>query len=271
MRGVKPFSMRPAVFFPFLLLLFLAAPANARPESGPFRAKADEAFNRVSTFLDVPYRPDGALDVSGRWTLFAHPEKTLSSPGLNCSGFVLAASRLLLNKDITLEQAKRDRRGDSGPGAARGRDWDFGRDLILNIVEGAPARIVPPAKPAGPSERSAPPPLKSAPGERRGFALADAAAWEAVLPQLTSGNLYLASISKPVSRTPYTLLHYHVGLLLPDGRGRVWWMHATRDDGVHAMDLADPEGMARFRSEFIGKRPGRKKILLVETPLPHLP
>ncbi|MCC8193397.1 MAG: hypothetical protein LIP28_01955, partial [Deltaproteobacteria bacterium] len=53
-----------------------------------------------------------------------------------CSGLVLAASRIMLEKNIAVADAVRDREGDSGPGAKDGHDWDFGFDLMMKIREG---------------------------------------------------------------------------------------------------------------------------------------
>ncbi|MEJ2716140.1 MAG: hypothetical protein P8182_03240, partial [Deltaproteobacteria bacterium] len=90
----------------------------------------------ADTHLGIPYRDDGVLDSRGRFTTFNRPDEIYSTPGMNCSGLVLSVSRFLLNKNFTLTEASRDRQNNSGPGAAFGKDWDFGLDLILNLTDG---------------------------------------------------------------------------------------------------------------------------------------
>lgn len=208
-------------------------------------------------YLGLPYRDDGALDERGRYTLFADPTRTFDTPGLNCSGFVTAASRDLLSRPVTLETAKRDRQGNSGKGAPLGEDWDFGFDLILNLTDGLPRRAV------LPGGRAVDP--RTATGETaRGFPIADRAAWADVLAQMQPGRVYFASISRPVKKPGYKLLHYHVAVIVPDASGRAWCYHATPKSGVHRMDLRAPEGLALFQGEFRDKAPNEKHILIIE-------
>lgn len=249
-----------------ILPLLLAAPAacatNA-PDGHPARTAASpaSAFPEPADLLGVPYRDDGAIGEDGRNTLFANPEKTFPAPGLNCSGFVLAASRSILNTNFTLDHVKTDRLNDSGPQSPLGQDWDFGLDLILNISEGRPRRVL---TPDGPK----PLPAKADGQTLRGFALGDRNAWEKILPQMRPGHVYLASISKPSSRKGYVLLHYHVGMAIPDQNGRVWWYHSTPGSGVHRLDLNSPKGMAAFNKQFTGPKASRKHILLLEVDAP---
>ena len=143
----------------------------------------------ADTHLGIPYRDDGALDHSGHFTTFAHADRVLDTPGLNCSGLVLSVSRFLFNKNWSLEQAVRDRLGNSGPNAALGQDWDFGWDLVLNLTEGTPRRVI---MPDGSN-----PSLDNADGTTlRGLDLHDEEAWARVLPQMQPGRVYLGSISK---------------------------------------------------------------------------
>ncbi len=92
----------------------------------------------VAPLLGTPYRDDGVDDPAGRHTLFADQAKTFPDRGLNCSGFVVTASRGILGRPLPLDAMRRDRKGDSGPGAAAGEDWDFGYDLLLNVTDGLP-------------------------------------------------------------------------------------------------------------------------------------
>ncbi len=219
------------------------------------------AFLEPDALLGLPYRNDGAIDENGRNTLFANPQATFVAPGLNCSGFVLAAARAVFNANLTLEQAKIDRLNDSGPESPLGQDWDFGLDLILNISEGRPRRVLMPDGPL-------PLPADADGQTLRGFALDDPNAWKRILPQMRPGHVYLASISKPAARKGYVLLHYHVGLAIPDRQGHVWWYHSTPGSGVHRLDLNSPQGMAVFNKEFTGPKASKKRILLLEVDAP---
>jgi cell wall-associated NlpC family hydrolase len=202
-------------------------------------------------------------DPSGRHTLIADPSATFASPGFNCSGFVTTASRKLLARPLPLDAIKRDRKGDSGPGSPLGEDWDFGYDLILNITEGLPRRLLAPAGR-----------LPSAPGDPaawdaarfRGFPLHDASAWNAVLPLIRPGELALAAFSKEKGGRLY---YYHVGLLVTDANGRTFLYHATPGQGTHRLELSSPAGMAAFAKEFGEKRFGEKWIALLVVPLPR--
>jgi len=247
-----------------LLPILLFAPA-ARATNAPSGQTGKTAVGASpppwpDDLLGLPYRPDGAIDEYGRDTLFANPQKTFSTPGLNCSGFVLAASRAILKTNFTLDQVKKDRLNDSGPKSPLGQDWDFGLDLILNISEGRPRRIL---TPDGPQALPAKPDGQTL----RGFSLDDQNAWGKILPQMRPGHIYLASISKPATRKGYKLLHYHVGLAIPDPDGSIRWYHSTPASGVHSLNLDSPQGMAAFQKQFTGPKATPKKILLLEVDL----
>ncbi|QLA17080.1 hypothetical protein [Desulfolutivibrio sulfoxidireducens] len=259
---------------PFVLLLALAilaattSTATAQTAAVPIPAALAQRLKDAGTprqkaaaFLGIPYRDDATVDEFARFTLFEHPETTLEAPALNCSGFVLSVSRFLFNTNITLSQAKKDRAGDSGPNSPHGRDWDFGLDLIRNITDGLPRRTILPD--------ASSPDLDSATGHTlRGFPIADTAAWKNVLPRLRPGFAYLASISKPVRKTGYTLLHYHVALILPNPDGSVSFLHATPNSGAHQLTISTPKGLAQLQSQFRDKSPAEKHILIIEAPLP---
>jgi hypothetical protein len=262
----------PPVAMVSLVVLVLAAMLPAVPGRAgtvPFPAPLAQGLERARTpgekaaaFLDIPYRDDATVDEFGRFTLFEHPETTLEAPGLNCSGFVLSVSRFLLQKNITLAQAKKDRAGDSGPESPHGRDWDFGFDLVRNIADGPSCRAILPDGSA--------PDVTSATGHTlRGFPIADTAAWGRVLPRLRPGFVYLASISKPVKKRGYTLLHYHVALILPAPDGTVSFFHATPGSGSHRVVISTPKGLAQLQSQFRDKARHEKRILLLEAPLPR--
>ena len=153
----------------------------------------------------------------------------------------------------------RDRKGDSGPGSPRGQDWDFGYDLILNITDGLPRRVLLP-------DGTTPDPDVADPAQLRGFPLHDDAAWNAVLPRIRPGQLVLAAFSKPKAGQ---LLFYHVGLLVNDGAGHIWLYHATPGHGVHRLDLAASSGRSTFFRAFAEPRFGEKNILLLSVPFPR--
>jgi cell wall-associated NlpC family hydrolase len=213
----------------------------------------------LAPLLDTPYRDDGTTDPSGRFTRFANPATTFATPGLNCSGFVVAASRKLLGRPLPLEAVIRDRKGDSGPESPRGQDWDFGYDLILNITEGLPRRLLLP-------DGATPDPDKADPARLRGFPLHDTKAWDVILPRIRPGELVLAAYSKPVHGR---LLFYHVALIVNDGAGHLWLYHATPGHGAHRLDLASTAGRRSLGLEFAEQHFGDKQILLLSVPLPH--
>lgn len=249
------------------MLLWGSAPARADKIFAPQYlwtrniASKTEPISIADTHLGILYREDGALDSEGNFTTFSRPDFMYRTPGLNCSGLVLSVSRFLFNKNFTLSQATRDRQGNSGPGAPLGQDWDFGFDLILNITDGTHRRVI---MPNGKEY-----PLDNADGTLlRGFDLDDQAAWQAVLGQMKPGRVYFGSISKPTSRPGYRLLHYHVVLIIPDGKGAAWLYHSTQRSNVHRMNLGTDQGMTRLTSQFRNSRRNPKKILIVEAMLP---
>lgn len=246
-------------------MLCMGTPCRAAAYAGPAAASpapvAGTPEAALSPLQGLPYRVDGAVNDQGKYALFREPEKRLPSPGLNCSGFVLEASRLLLHADIPLMGAVRDRLGDSGRNAPLGQDWDFGWDLVLNISEGHPRSLLLPggesADPAGLS------------GEIRGFDPHNPATWKELSARLRPGYLYLFSFNKPSARKGYTRQHYHVGLALVSAEGRIWYYHTTPTAGkVIRRDLATDRGRASFLRSFAGTAGKRKMVAIVEVRLP---
>ncbi len=217
----------------------------------------------ADTHLGIPYRDDGALDDQGRFTTFANPERFFETPGLNCSGLVLSVSRFLFDRNWTLAEATRDRQNNSGPGSPLGKDWDFGFDLIQNLTDGVEHRVImPDGKPVD---------LDTADGMTlRGFRLDDQNAWDRVIRQMKPGYAYLGDISKPTRQPGYKLIHYHVVIAIPDGKGDIWLYHATRRSNVHKININTPQGLARFMGQFRGARGDVKDILIIEAKLPDL-
>jgi hypothetical protein len=226
-------------------------------------AEKTNPIDVANTHLGIPYRDDGALDDRGYFTTFDRPDRLFDSPGLNCSGLVVSVSRFLFNKNWSLQDVTKDPQGNSGSGSDLGKDWDFGLDLILNLTEGRPRKIL---SPDGTEM-----PLDKLDGlNMRGFDLHDATAWRKVLAQMRPGHIYLGSISKPTRKNGYKVLHYHVALMLPDEKGGVWLYHATRRSNVHRMNVNTPRGLNRLMSQFRSNRSGPKNILIVESELPSL-
>ncbi|MDR1946311.1 MAG: hypothetical protein LBQ51_04000 [Desulfovibrio sp.] len=249
-------------------LCFWPAPADAGMDVVPvppglkmdLSAGPDAA---AAAFVGIPYRPDGAIDEKGRFTLFARPELSFSGPGLNCSGLVLGISRFLLGRNISLEDAARDRLGDSGPNAPEGEDWDFGRDLILNISQGTPRTLL------LPGFRIADPDIGSG-AAPRGFDIHE----ESSLPELSGrmrrGFFYLVSFSVEGHRRGYGLQHYHVGLILPSAKGEAWFYQTSGRRGSSVRwDLNSEHGRAAFRRAFANTGNKRKMMLVVEADLPN--
>lgn len=225
-------------------------------------AEKNNPIEMINTFLRIPFRDDGVLDENGRFTLFEHPEKSFKTPGFNCSGLVVSASRYLLNNDFSLEDSKHDRTGDSGPESELGDSWDFGLDLILNLTEDYERRIL---TPEGVSLT-----LEEEDGRKlRGFDIHDEDAWKSVIEQMKPGYLYLASLSKPTWRNKAQLLHYHVAVILPDDNGGIWFYHTTKKSHTHRINLNTQHGMDRLQAQFSHQRSGKKMILLLEVKLPN--
>ena len=217
----------------------------------------------ADTHLGIPYRDDGALDDQGRFTTFGRPDHFFDIPGLNCSGLVLSVCRFIFDKNWTLTEATRDRQGNSGQGAALGKDWDFGFDLILNLSDGVERRVIMPDRRAVN--------LDTADGMNlRGFRLDDRNSWAQVINQMRPGYAYFGDISKTAHQPGYKVIHYHVVIAIPDGKGAIWLYHATQRSNVHKIDINSPQGLAKFMGQFRGTRGDYKDILFVEAKLPDL-
>jgi hypothetical protein len=226
-------------------------------------AEKTDPIEIANTHVGIPYRDDGAIDDRGYFATFADPSRFFDTPGLNCSGLVLSVSRFLFNKNWSLQDAARDRLGDSGPNSSSGKDWDFGWDLIFNITEGFPRRII---LPGGEGLK----PESSDAKSLRGFDLQDTRAWQNSLNEMKPGFVYLGSISRMAPESGNRLLHYHVVLIIPAKDGSVQLYHATRRSNVHRINIGTQQGLQRFLGQFRSSRQDPKRILLVEAALPDL-
>lgn len=267
----SPFPLPRLFFFLLCLAVLLAVPyppAQAS-EDIPLPEGLSRVLNQdstpdqiVSAFQGIPYRVDGALNEYGQYSLFADQTKLFNTPGLNCSGLVLGVSRLLLHKNITLDEAVKDRLGDSGPDSPHGEDWDFGWDLIMNISEGFPrALLLPGGKAMDPAESSGFSP--------RGFDIQHQDTWRELPDRLVPGYLYLVSLTAEGRRKGYGLQHYHVGFIHVDSAGRAWFCQTTSKGRVsNRRDLKSPAGMASFQRSFVGSGATRKMLLILAVTLP---
>ena len=214
----------------------------------------------LAFFEGVPYREDGVTDRFGNFTLFAEPEVCFDSAGLNCSGFITAASRYFFDRNYALKDVPVDRLGDSGPDAENGEDWDFGYDLLLNLTEGMERKVL---QPYGEKVD-----IDTSNGRSlRGFSLQDRSAWSDVISKMVSGNVYLFSMSKPVRFKKYSIIHYHVGVIVPDANGAVWLCHATRKSGVTKVDISSLERLDPILRANPDNAGGERMIFIVEVPL----
>lgn len=215
----------------------------------------------LNAFLSIPYRVDGCTDDKGRYTLFEHPEKIFETPGLNCSGLVLAASRILLKKNFTIQESKRDRLEDSGPDAPMGHDWDFGWDLIMNIVDGTTATVIlPNGATARPEDCTGVSPL--------GFEVQDPKTWVELQNRIRPGYLYLVSMNSTGRRKGYGLQHYHVGLMIRGTGGGLFFYQTTpQAKKTDRRNLSLKKDLSSFLKAFKDVGRTKKRILIVETPV----
>lgn len=233
-----------------VLLLFTTLFVGAAPAPAP----APDLTGALSALLGVPYVNDAALDADGRWTFIAHPEKTADGPGLNCSGFVLAAAQRLFHRPTSFEAAARDRLGDSGDDAPFGKDWDYGFDLVMNVSDGLAREGL---LPQGPFD------LADQTGAVRGFATDNPAEWKRILPQIQRGRVYLLSLNRRLGKK---LQHHHVAVVLKDLAGRVWFYQTLPKGRSHRLELTTQQGLERLAQMFRGTQ-----VLVVAVQPPELP
>jgi hypothetical protein len=263
-QGVSAMSQ---VRLPVLVLLLLLSPilaGNLPLPAGPAipPGPEDSPGSILRAFTGIPYRTDGVIDEEGRYVLFARPEVRQKSPGLNCSGYVLAVSRFLFKRNISLAEAGLDRLRDSGPGSPCGQDWDLGRDLILNLSEGLSRTFLLPGNAFLSVEEA----TSLSP---RGFDLHAPATWPELFSRLRPGHVYLLSFNKEVAGGTQ-LRHYHVAILSVDDAGDVWIHQTTGAAGAsYGRNLSDPKNLAVFLRGFANTGKTRKYILVLEVRLPQ--
>lgn len=226
------------------------------------KVPADANDRILEAMLGIPYRMDGAVNEKGEFTLFADQSRRFTDPGLNCSGFVLQASRYLLKRNFVLDDIRRDRLSDSGPGSSHGEDWDFGWDAIMNISDPFPRFMLLP----GGKQMD---PLKSTGFSPRGFDIQSDATWKELPARLKPGYLYLVSFSDTGRRKGYGLQHYHVGLIHVSAGGNAWYYHTTGTGSKsNRRDLKSAQGQASFKKAFANKGQKRKMMVIIAVKMP---
>ena len=247
-----------------LLDVILGIPPNIAPGNSlddpqtpqSQKAKPDTPQNILPVFLGIPYRPDGIINDDGHYATFNAPDVTFQQPGLNCSGFVLAASRIMLKSNLLVADCIRDREGDSGPNAKDGHDWDFGFDLVMNISEGWPHKVLTPSQTAAIPETMT---GKTVPT----FAPHDASFAADLLPQIRENGFYLVSFSRHTTPNSPPRLHYHTGIIIREGT-EVWlYSTTTRSGKIIRHNLATEEGLARFRASFSDTKGSYKHLTVI--------
>ncbi|MDR0356085.1 MAG: hypothetical protein LBJ64_10195, partial [Deltaproteobacteria bacterium] len=244
----------------FLLFALLSANSvQAQPPPWPSGLKPFPEIAGKEALLDafsgIPYRADGAVSDEGHWATWNEPEARLSSPGFNCSGYLLEAVRQLTGLNISLSQASRDRDKDSGSDSELGQDWDFGLDLILNLSGQSLDDVLAAAK----SKREL---NKTGRAEGAGVNI-NGPEFVNLLNSLEDGAVYLFAVSKPANAFKGGLSYYHVGLIQPED-GDVWIRQSTPRVGVHSLNLNNQAGIDAIRRYFPPIRSAERRMALVK-------
>ena len=281
LRRILAFPFKLSASLALCLLLFVISPLSAQASSQTtppaitltqtslsqqaLPATSATAERLLAPLLNIPYRADGAVTREGAYTAFANPNKRFTTPGLNCSGFVLAASRLLVNTPLTVENAGFDRWSDSGADSPHGHDWDYGWDLIANIVESlgqtAKARFL---VPKGGYDN----PLLLDGFAAKGYDLHAQGQLEAALSRMKQNHLYLISFNKSKAKAPHIPQHYHVGLIvLNEQNAPLLYQTTTQRKRSYVRNLATAQGRASFLKAFTNTKHSRKHMAIVEIPM----
>lgn len=239
------------------LLCFALVPSGVGVGTALAASSAD-VESLLNPLVGVAYRPDGASTPDGANTLFADESASFSTPGFNCSGFVLAASRVLLGTATTVGEAKRDRLSDSGPGSPHGEDWDFGWDLLLNLSEGKKRVFLQPD--GGTAD-----PATLTGFEAIGYDFHAQGEFDTLLARLKKDHLYLLSFNRATSKKGYTLMHYHVGLMVLNAEGQIlMYQTTTESKKVYCRNMSDPKDKAAFLKAFANTSSGRKHMAVLD-------
>lgn len=259
------FRFKIALLILSLVAAFASSPLRAADENSPLPAVEAPITltSALSRFLGLPFREDGAINEAGQWATFNQPDRISDQPGFNCSGFTVAAARELLGYNFNLAEASRDRRGDSGPGAALGQDWDFGLDLILNLSENYPRRFLP-----EPENPELTPLIPLRPNRSLGWGVSlHSPEFEDLLARIRPGNFCFFTFSKPDGRFSAGVSYYHVGVIIPESP-HIWLYHSTLGAKTNRVDLGSAEGLARLRRHFKPVANGERRVFMVEVSPP---
>lgn len=209
----------------------------------------------LENFLGIAYRIDGTTTDDEFYTTFNDQNKSFKKAGLNCSGFVHTASKFLLGQSFSIDEVRKDINKNSYKNSPLGEDWDFGRDLILNIASKFPHKFI------NPSDVD----INSSTSD--GFLIDDMNAWKKIFKQIKKQNIYLVTFSKPTNLKGYKYLYYHVGIIIKDNNNNIFLYHATPKQGVHKTWLNFDSKMTPFFSEYKQSAKFSKKILILELQL----
>ena len=240
---------------------YFASPAHANPVARNGLKPGETMESVLNTLCGIPYRVDGASSEDGKNTLFADESASFSTPGLNCSGFVLEAGRRLFGTATTIAQAKADREGNSGPDSPHGEDWDFGWDLIRNITDTMPRTLfLPGGKGVAPDTQD---------GFRaRGYDLHSPRTWKELKGRFRKGHVYFLSFNRETEKEGYTLMHYHVGLVvLAENGDTLMYQTTPQSKRSYVRNLSTGQGMSDFLSAFANTGKFKKYLVVLEVPL----
>ncbi len=207
----------------------------------------------LEPLLGIKYRVDGVTNIKEEYTVFEKPSITYKKAGFNCSGFVLAGARQLLGKSITIKEAIKDINFNSDENSSLGKDWDFGRDLILNIAKPFKYRFL----------NYDDIDINSSSSD--GIRLNDHVAWSDMFQQMKKSNIYLTTFSKRDKKD--RILYYHVGIIIKDDNSNIWLYHSTPKSGVHRVWLDFDKNMTPFKKEYPAVSSSNKKALILELDL----
>lgn len=230
-------------FTKILLLVFIL---HANANSNDLHVKLLEPL------LDIKYRKDGTTNMEEQYTLFADQSKRYKKAGLNCSGFVFTAIKRLFGESIPIDSVLKDINQNSGKNSPLGEDWDFGRDLILNIAHKYKHRFLNEGE------------IDTSSSTSDGVKTNDVEGWKKIFKQIKKDNIYLATFSKPVKIKNYKVLYYHVGIIIKDNNKNIWLYHSTPIDGVHRTWLDYDKNMTPFNKEYKKHPDYDKRVLILE-------
>lgn len=192
----------------------------------------------LEPLLGIKYRIDGTTNIYEKYTLFENQNKIYKKAGLNCSGFVLTGAKQLLGKNIKIDSAKKDINQNSGENSSMGKDWDFGRDLILNIAKPFSHRFLNYDTIDTNSTTS------------DGININNTLAWSDIFKRMKKENIYLVAFSKPTEIKGYKYLYSHVGIMIKDDNNNIWLYHSTEKNGVHKIWMDFDTNMTPFKKEY---------------------